>query len=129
MTRPILTHTLETLAQAAEPKSKYRNRKVVVDGFTFDSAKEARHWSNLRLLQRAGKIRNLRRQVPYPLVVIAPDGTPVTIAKLVVDFDYEDEAGQLVVEDTKSAFTRKLPVYRLKAKHFAAQYGFPVREV
>lgn len=107
--------------------SKYGNKKTVVDGITFDSAKESRRWSDLCLLQRAGKIKGLARQVPYPLIV-----NGVTVAKLVADFIYydNDKPGEpLVVEDTKSDFTRKLPMWRLKSKMFAAQYGFPVREV
>lgn len=103
--------------------SKYRNTKIVLDGVTFDSLKEADRWAQLKLLERAGKISDLKRQVPFPLVV---NGTKV--AKLVVDFTYE-ENGKLIAEDTKSSFTRKLPVWRLKSKMFAAQYGYPVREV
>lgn len=102
---------------------KYRNRKVELDGLTFDSQKEARRWKELQLLERGGEITDLRRQVPYPLVV-----NGVKVAKLVADFVYK-EYGKDVVEDTKSDFTRKLPVWRLKSKMFAAQYGFPVREV
>jgi hypothetical protein len=103
--------------------AKYGNIKTPVGDLTFDSAKEARRYGELTLLQRAGQISDLRRQIPYPLIV-----NGVKVAKLVADFDYQ-EAGELVVEDVKSPFTRKLPVWRLKSKMFAAQYGFPVREV
>ncbi len=103
--------------------TKYGNKKTIVGDFTFDSAKEAKRWGELMLLQRAGQISDLRRQIPYPLVVNGK-----TVCKLVVDFDYR-ENGQLIVEDTKSEFTRKLPVWRLKSKLFTAIHGFSVREV
>lgn len=39
---------------------KYHNRKTVIDGITFDSAKEARRYMELKLLERAGEISNLQ---------------------------------------------------------------------
>jgi hypothetical protein len=103
--------------------SKYRNRKVELDGHTFDSAKEAKRWGELKLLERAGQIANLQRQVRYPLII---NGRRV--CSLIADFAYEQE-GRVVVEDTKSDFTRKLPVWRIKSKLFEALNGFPIREV
>lgn len=103
--------------------AKYGNRKTVVGDLTFDSAKEAKRWGELQLLERAGAITELTRQVRYALMV-----NGVKVGALVADFAYR-ENGLEVVEDTKSEFTRKLPVWRLKSKMFSAQYGFPVREV
>lgn len=113
----------EQLTKAASG-SKHRNRKTVVDGITFASGKEARRYSELRLLSKVGKVNGLTWQIGFPLVV-----NGVRVAKYVCDFLYFDETGAKVVEDVKSPHTRKLPVYRLKAKMFAAQYGFPIREV
>ena len=48
---------------------KYRNQPTVVDGIRFDSKKEANRWAELKLLERAGKITQLYRQVPF---VLAP---------------------------------------------------------
>lgn len=107
----------------AKKVPKYGNRKTVVDGVTFDSAKEARRYGELKLLERAGQIRNLEVQPRFPLAV-----NGVTVAHYVGDFSYVEAKAQ-VIEDVKSAITRKLPVYRLKAKMFAAQYGFQIREV
>lgn len=101
---------------------KYRNRKIEVDGFVFDSQKEARRWSELSLLQRAGKISQLERQVRIPMTV---NGHKV--CALVADFRYV-ENGETVVEDTKSAITRKLPAYRIKAKLLKACHGIEIRE-
>lgn len=106
--------------------SKYLNRKVDYDGHTFDSAKERDRYATLRLLERAGEIRNLRLQPKYPITI-----NGMTVCKVIGDFEYWPRGGGEfpVVEDVKSVFTRKLPVYRLKAKLFRAVYGFEITEV
>ena len=48
---------------------KYKNVPTIVDGIRFDSKKEANRDAELRLLQRAGHITNLQRQVPFDLIV------------------------------------------------------------
>ena len=47
--------------------SKYRNKKIVVDNIKFDSNLEATRYRQLKLLQRAKQISNLRLQVPFLL--------------------------------------------------------------
>ena len=101
---------------------KYRNRKTVVGGVTFDSAKEARRWSELCLLEKAGDIQNLQRQVRFPFTINGK-----LICTLVADFTY-DRDGVKVVEDTKSPATRKLPVFRIKSKLLKSLYGIEVVE-
>lgn len=44
--------------------NKYRNNKVEYDGIIFDSKKEAKRYAELKLLERTGRIKELRRQVP-----------------------------------------------------------------
>ncbi|MBS6476088.1 MAG: DUF1064 domain-containing protein, partial [Clostridiales bacterium] len=44
---------------------KYRSKKTTVDGITFDSRREAARWQELKLLERAGSITELERQVSY----------------------------------------------------------------
>ena len=100
--------------------AKYGNKRTVVDGITFHSKREANRWQELRLLQRAGKIALLRRQVRFKLAV-----NGVVIGCYVADFTYI-EHGRLVVEDSKGM---RLDLYKWKAQHFAAQYGFAIREV
>lgn len=51
--------------------TKYHNRKVRRDGLTFDSQKEHRRYNELLLLEQAGKIKNLRRQVKFLLIPTA----------------------------------------------------------
>ena len=102
--------------------SKFLNRKVTVDGLSFDSQKEARRWGELSLLQRAGQISDLSRQVRLPLRV-----NDQLICTFVPDFTYF-ENGRQVIEDTKSPITRKHPVYRIKVKLLKALTGAEVRE-
>lgn len=49
-------------------QNKFGNRKVTVDGETFDSKKEYNRYRELLLLVRAGKIHDLFRQVKYELI-------------------------------------------------------------
>ena len=98
-----------------------------MDGLTFDSKAEARRWGDLKLMERVGEITDLKRQVPFPLIV-----NGVQVAKFIADFTYRTSFGDpehVIIEDVKSEHTRKLPVYRLKAKMFAAQYGRKITEV
>ena len=103
-------------------RSKFGNRIVQVDGLTFHSAKEARRWTDLNLLARAGEITELQRQVRFPMVVNGQD-----VCAYVADFTYLD-AGVLVVEDVKSPPTRAEASYRLKRKLLKACHGLDVRE-
>lgn len=74
-------------------------------------------------MEAAGLIAGLRRQVRFPLKV-----NGVRVCVYVSDFVYI-EGRRRVVEDVKSEFTRKLPVYRLKRKLMLAVYGIAIREV
>ncbi len=49
-------------------RSKYGAVKVCYDGQTFDSKKEFRRYTELKMLEKAGEIYNLRRQVKYVLI-------------------------------------------------------------
>ena len=98
-------------------KHKFSAKRTVVDGIVFASKKEARRYSELKLLERAGKIENLRRQVPYKIVIAA---------KYVADFVYVDcFDGAEIVEDVKGY---KTPEYLRKKKLMAAQHGITIRE-
>ena len=101
---------------------KYRNKKTVIDGISFDSSKEGRRYQELLLLERTGVIQNLRRQVRFPLSVNGQ-----LICTYIADAVYT-ENGHEVVEDTKSPVTRKLPVYRIKYKLLRAIHGIAIRE-
>jgi len=98
-------------------KTKYGNHKTLVEGITFDSALEARKWQELCLLQKAGAISSLDRQVRFDLIV---NGTKV--CSYVADFVYID-GGKRIVYDAKGMI---LPEFRLKAKLFKAIHGFDI---
>jgi len=115
------------LAGPTPPKPtrrKYNNVPTVVDGIKYDSKKEARHGQMLEAMQRDGLIRDLRRQVPYLIQI-----NGVKVCKVIMDFVFTDGDGDTVVQDVKSAITRKNPVYRLKAKLMLAVHGITVCEV
>lgn len=102
--------------------SKYRNRKVVIDGVTFDSKAEASRFGTLKLRERIGEITDLELQVRFPLVV---NGTKVTT--YVADFRYREvSTGAVIVEDVKGVRT---PVYKLKKKLMQAVHGIEVVEI
>ncbi|WP_200817053.1 DUF1064 domain-containing protein [Chitinophaga eiseniae] len=87
----------------APKKSKYGNNRTEVDGIWFDSAKEAARYSTLRLMERAGLIRDLRRQVAFEL----NDGGTHSL-KYIADFVYIDCTTSLqVVEDAKGFRTQE----------------------
>lgn len=79
-------------------KSKYRNVKK--NG--FDSGKEADRYAELKLLQRAGMISDLRTQVRFEIVPGQSwNGHKLRNAVYIADFVYTDQAGNQVVEDVK----------------------------
>ena len=84
--------------------NKYGAKKVVIDGEVFDSKKEYYRWCDLRLLERAGKISNLKRQVKYTLIPAQRDESGKLIEREVsyyADFVYKNANGSVIVEDTK----------------------------
>jgi len=109
-------------------KQKYNAQRTTVDGITFDSAKEARRWQELRLLERAGEITDLRRQVVVPLdgrngPLLTRTGRKM---RLTVDFAYTDlKTGLTIYEDAKGMPTRDYEVRRA----VAAAQGVEVIEV
>lgn len=103
--------------------NKYRNVRVEHEGIRFDSKKEQRRWAELKLMERAGLITDLGRQKRFNLAV-----NGVLVCAYIADHVYT-ENGEEVVEDVKSAFTRKNPVYVLKRKLMKACLGIDIKEV
>lgn len=101
---------------------KYHNRKTVIDGITFDSAKEARRYMELKLLERAGEISNLQRQVKYDLIPKRGKERSVTY---IADFVYQ-ENGNTVVEDVKGVRTNE---YILKRKLMNWVHDIQIKEI
>ena len=107
--------------------SKYKSKKVTVDGITFDSLKEYRHWCDLRLLERVGKITDLQTQVKFELIPSQRmNGKVVERAcNYVADFVYM-ENGKKVVEDTKGYKTKD---YIIKRKLMLFRFGIQIKEI
>lgn len=103
--------------------SKYRSKRTTVDGIAFHSKKEAARYGELKMLEKAGMISDLILQ---PSFEIAPgfryNGKKERARKYVADFQYT-VSGRTVVEDVKSAATKKIPLYRLKRHLFLIQYA------
>ena len=109
--------------------AKYGNLKTTVDGIAFDSAKEARRYAELKLLEKAGKIFNLQRQVSFVLVPKqVRDGKLVERPVIYrADFVYtEGDNNEEVVEDVKGVRTKE---YIIKRKLMLYQFGIKIREV
>ena len=109
---------------------KYGNRKVQTEDGTFDSVKEYSRWQELKLMERAGEIYELRRQVPFVLIPTQRDDRGKVIereVKYIADFTYREKCGnRLVVEDTKGMKTRE---YILKRKMMLYRNGIRIQEV
>lgn len=120
-------------------KRKYKNHIVTIDGITFDSRKEGNRYRELKLLERAGKISDLKLQVKYLLIpsqfghvpdTQRPGGTKRVCLEREIsyyaDFVYKDADGNLVVEDTKGFRTKD---YIQKRKLMLYFYGIRISEV
>jgi hypothetical protein len=97
--------------------TKYRNQKT--NG--YDSGREAKRAQELILLEKAGKITNLRFQVRYEIIPKCP---PERAAHYIADFVYEKD-GQEIVEDSKGFRTSE---YKLKRKLMNYVHGIKILE-
>ena len=149
----IATAPAEPRNDSGEPegKSKYGNRKavrVLPNGkeFKFDSQKEARRFEELLLMQRVGKIKDLKIQPEFTLreAYTDPEGFHIRPLKYRADFSYlerltllrggqasdrpTDESWRPVVEDVKSQAT-KTRVYEMKKQMMLEKFQIRIREV
>lgn len=101
--------------------NKYGARKVTVDGITFDSKKEARKYQELKLLKRAGEIKDFELQPEFVLLEGFRDmnGTWHRPIKYRADFRVTYKDGRVAVIDTKGYRTRE---YQLKKKLLLHRY-------
>jgi len=108
-------------------KQKYRNKRT--DG--FDSKKEAARYRELLLMEKAGIVRGLKRQVRIEII---PKNDLYRAAHYVADFEYEELAAGLigegpfwerVIEDVKGFRTAE---YLLKRKLVYSVHGIVIRE-
>lgn len=113
---------------AAPAASQKRSKYGAVKSGGYDSVKEHRRANQLKLMQRAGLISNLREQVKYVLIPTQRDPQGNLLEKecsYYADFVY-DKDGITVVEDTKGFRT---PEYRLKRKLMLHVHGISIKEL
>lgn len=99
--------------------NKYRNKKVQIDRYVFDSIKEGQRYRELAILERAGKISKLELQPRFLLQEsFRKNGKTYRKIEYVADFQYI-ENGKTIVEDVKGMQT---DVFKLKHKLFEKKY-------
>lgn len=114
----------EAKTQPAPPETRKRNKysakKVVTDEGVFDSKLEYKRWRQLKMLEQAGLISGLERQVEYVLEL-----NGVRLGKFTPDYRYTDtQTGRHVVEDAKGVLAREVG---LKLRLMKALYGIDVQ--
>lgn len=124
-------------------RSKYGNRKIItIDGQKFDSKKEKQRYDELVLMEKAGLIRNLKRQVPFELLPAVWEDVTIQLktkvkqerrcifrtTEYVADFTYEQD-GVEVVEDVKASAYFQDSVYKLKKKMMYCIHNIKIKEV
>ena len=104
---------------------KYHNAKTIVDGIKFDSRLEAERYAQLKILERAGVIRDLELHPEYELIpLFRKNGRTWRRAVYKADFRYilcEDD--RIIIEDVKGSEAMITDVFRLKQKLF--EYLYP----
>lgn len=125
-------------------RSRYPNvLRTEIDGHIFDSKIEARRYLELKLLLKAGEIRDLTLQPRYPIMFGTakvlmrskgyPNGRPLTY---VADFTYlarDDSSprpwsGKYIIEDVKMHSGHRTEVYKIK-KALMEAMGLTITEV
>ena len=120
-------------------RNKYRAHMIKVGDEVFRSKKELHRFEELCLLEKAGMIHNLRREVKYLLIpaqreIVWKNGKQKQgkcierEISYIADFVYE-ENGQTIVEDVKGGSATKTEVYKIKRKLMLYVHGIRIREV
>lgn len=121
MGKPVPPDTAKQLGIDAQKKtakpSKYKNRRTMVNGTTYDSEKEANRAAELALLCTAGEVIKVFEQVPFPIS---------DKRKYVADFVVLYPDGHWEVEDAKGMLT---DVYKIKRDLIFEKYGIKIKEV
>jgi uncharacterized protein DUF1064 len=105
--------------------NKFNAKKVKVDGYWFDSGKEAHRYTELKMLLRSRIITDLEVHKSIELKV-----NGVKICDYEPDFVYKDQSGREVIEDVKGYKKgAAYQIYRLKAKLMIACHGLRVVEL
>lgn len=105
-------------------QSKYKNKKVAVNGKVFDSKKEAKRYIELIKLEQAGLIKDLETQKKFLLLdTFKKNSTTYKQISYYADFVYFDVySKKTIVEDVKASKYFKTEVYKIKRKLFEYKY-------
>jgi len=122
VSKPKKKKAIELPEEKVKKKSKYNNKKVVWEGIKFDSIKELTRYKHLLILQKAGEIKDLERQVTFTLNI-----NEGKIANYICDHRYVIcKTGETIIEDVKSSATKKIAVFLLKKKMMKAILGIDI---
>ena len=126
----------EVLKRADKPKAAKRNKfnaqKVELDGMTFDSKKEHKRYIELKAMQQRGEIFGLEHHTKFelaPKTKLEGEKRAKPALRYFADFTYYIISGEYIVEDVKSAATRKLASFRNKKHLMKTVFNIDVREV
>ena len=105
--------------------NKYLNHK----SHGFDSKLEEKRYEILKLAESQGIIQRVQCQRKFELIPPQKgDNRNERKVEYIADFVYYKHA-QMIVEDTKSPYSRKLPAYVIKRKLMLYQYNISIREI
>ena len=117
--------------KTATKGNKFNAVKIEKDGMKFDSQKEYKRYIELTAQMQRGEIQDLKCQVKFelaPKVKIAGEKRAKPALRYFADFTYISN-GVLVVEDVKSAVTRKLASFRNKKHLMKTVHDIDIKEV
>lgn len=112
-------------------RSKFNAQRIEKDGVKFDSVKEYKRYIELTALMQRGEISELKCQVKFvlaPKVKLEGEKRAKPELRYYADFTYLSNS-QLIVEDVKSAVTRKLAIYRNKKHLMKTVHDIDIEEV
>jgi Protein of unknown function (DUF1064) len=108
-------------------KTKYGNKKVVLDGITFDSEMEAKYYSHLKLLRSKGIVKEFELQPKFVLLdSFKKNGKTYRAITYNADFTVYYADGKIEVIDVKGMITQQ---FELRRKLFEHRYPYELKLV
>ncbi len=113
-------------------RNKFNAQKIELDGMTFDSKKEHKRYIELKAMQQRGEIFSLEHHTKFelaPKTKLEGEKRAKPALRYFADFTYYNTQGEYIVEDVKSAATRKLASDRTKKHLMSTVHGISITEV
>ena len=119
-----LTFSGKTICEVTYLYRKYHNTKTFADGIKFDSKLEAERYTQLKMMEGEGVIRNLELQPSFELLPsFRKNGKTWRKTVYKADFRYILSDGDIIIiEDVKGSTAVITDVFRLKQKLFEYKY-------